>query len=599
MNEGFNLTIDVSEDYDFSQDSLPKIATNPWVKNQWPLVYFIQNKQKKIAYVGESTNAHSRIKNHLDNEQRSNLKQITIIGCDKFNKSATLDIESQLIQYIPSEGSFTLQNGNNGLSHHNYYQRDLYSNLFKEVWDRLAKKKIVNKSLREIRDSNFFKYSPYKSLNQDQLNSVLEIIEKLNSKTSSQIFISGSAGTGKTILATYLIKLLTSKIEDLNTEELESENIRELELLVEFRKKFKNPTIGLVIAMTSLRKTLQNVFDTVPGLSGSMVIGPSDTFKKKYDLLIVDESHRLRQRRNISWMGVFTERNKQLGFGNEGTELDWILANSKNQIFFYDAAQSVKPSDIPPEKFDLLLKKPTVTKLKLKSQMRVNAGSDYITFVDNLLNCRLSDKVAAYKPENYELFFFDSLKDLYSELSKKEAEFTLCRLVAGYSWPWKTGEKIPTQKYDIEIEGMKFCWNKTDQDWISSKTSFQEIGCIHTTQGYDLNYVGIIFGKEIKYNPTLGKIEVIAKNYYDKNGKKGIADEETLRRYIINIYKTMMYRGIRGTFIYACDENLRAYLKKFISTGVTNSDMDYTVNKQLASENQVVKAADHKVKKKK
>jgi len=563
MNEGFDLSIDISE-YDFSKDSRFKISNNRWIKNQWPLVYFIQNKEQRIAYVGESTHGLSRINNHLGNEQRSVLNKISIIGSDKFNKSATLDIESHLIQYISSEGSFDLQNGNNGLTRHNYYQRDYYKNLFKEVWNKLIDKKIVSKSLQEIENSNLFKYSPYKSLNQDQYNSALEIIENLNRRESNHIFVSGSAGTGKSILATYLIKLLTSKVEELNIEDIDDKDYREIELLAGFRKKYPDLSIGLVIAMTPLRETVKKVFDKIPGLDSSMVISPTDTFNKKYDILIVDEAHRLRQRKNISWMGVFTKNNKKLGLGNEGNELDWILANSIHQIFFYDAGQSVKPSDVAMKKFRDLLDKTSTVKLELKSQMRVNAGSDYITFVDNLLNCRLNKINSTFEPKNYDLRVFESFRELYSELREKEHEYNLCRLVAGYSWPWETRKKTSKQDYDIEIEGLRFCWNKTDKDWIGSKTSFQEIGCIHTTQGYDLNYVGVIFGKEIKYNPELECIEIIPKNYFDRNGKAGITNEADLKEFIINIYKTIMYRGIRGTYIYACDKNLREYFKKHI-----------------------------------
>lgn len=437
--------------------------------------------------------------------------------------------------------------------------------MFEEIWKKLLEKKVVSKSLKEIQNSNFFKYSPYKSLNQDQYNSVLEIIESLNKRDSAHIFVKGSAGTGKTILATYLIKLLNSNIDELNIEEIGNDGYQEVELLKAFREKYKKPTIGLVVAMASLRKTLQNVFDKIPGLNSSMVISPSDTFKKRYDLLIVDEAHRLRQRKNISWMGVFTENNKKLGLGNEGTELDWILANSSHQIFFYDSAQSVKPSDISHNKFKSLLDQPSTIKLELKSQMRIEAGPDYVSAVDNLLNCRESEINFELNPLSYELFLFESFKELYAELTKKEENFKLCRLVAGYSWPWISQKEIVEGKnYDIEIEGQKLYWNRVDKDWISSKSSFKEIGCIHTTQGYDLNYVGVIFGREISYNPDLQKIEINPKNYFDRNGKAGINKPEDLKEYIINIYKTLMYRGIKGTYIYVCDENLRRYFQKYI-----------------------------------
>lgn len=97
----------------------------------------------------------------------------------------------------------------------------------------------------------------------------------------------------------------------------------------------------------------------------------------------------------------------------------------------------------------------------------------------------------------------------------------------------------------------------------------KEIGCIHTTQRYDLNYAGIIIGNEIKYNPKKGingKIEIDKKQYFDSKGKSGVQDMEVLKEYIINIYKSLMYRGIKGTYIYICNEDLREYFQKYIAT---------------------------------
>lgn len=443
MSLSFELSIEVSEQYPFHKDSLNKIEQNPWVKNQWPLVYFIQNEKIKAAYVGESTNALSRIKNHLGNPERCKLDTISIIGSDKFNKSATLDIESNLIQYITAEGTYNLQNGNYGLINHNYYQQDLYKNLFKEVWNKLIERKIVTKSLTEIENSELFKYSPYKALNEDQYNSVLEILDGLTTKKSNRIFVSGSAGTGKTILATYLIKLLTSDIDELQSDDYNEDELKEIKFVKEFKSKYPNAKIGLVVAMTSLRESLENVFRKIPGLKSSMVINPSDTFKlnEKYDLLIVDEAHRLRKYKNISWMGAFKKNNQKLGLDDSGTELDWIIANSKNQLFFYDSAQSVKPSDVDSEKFNKLLSDRNSLRLELKSQMRVKGGNNYIQFVDDLLNINRLGKTK-YQEENYELLIFDNFNDLHKELSKKENEFGLCRMIAGYSWPWKSNPKL-------------------------------------------------------------------------------------------------------------------------------------------------------------
>ncbi|MCX2583984.1 GIY-YIG nuclease family protein [Pedobacter sp. MR22-3] len=160
MSMSFELSIDVSEFHDFNKQGLIKIQQNPWVRNQWPVVYFIRNEAKAEAYVGESTNAASRIANHLTNPVKASIfNQISIIGCDKFNKSVTLDIESNLIRYISSEGTYKLKNGNDGLIVRNYYQRELYKDLFKEVWKKLIDKKIITKSLKEVENSDLFKYS--------------------------------------------------------------------------------------------------------------------------------------------------------------------------------------------------------------------------------------------------------------------------------------------------------------------------------------------------------------------------------------------------------------------------------------------------------
>ncbi|MBK9636928.1 MAG: DUF2075 domain-containing protein [Bacteroidetes bacterium] len=565
----FELSIQVSEPFPFNLESIRAIETNQWVKNQWPLVYFLKNEGISKAYIGESTNASLRLKNHLANPKKANLFQtVNIIGSDKFNKSATLDLESRLIQYINAEGTFTTENLNLGHQNHNYYQQDLYKNLFYTVWQKLIEKKIVSKSLSEIENSELFKYSPYKALNDDQYKSVLEILNCINKSEGNSIFVSGGAGTGKTILATYLMKLLYSDVNYNEDFEVKEDDVYEINLIKEFQIKYPKAKIGFVIAMTPLRETIKKVFSSVPGLHREMVMSPSETFKlgSKYDLLIVDEAHRLRQFRNISWMGEFRKKNQLLGLGDDGNELDWIIANSNNQIFFYDPAQSIKPSDIDEYKFSEILNKKNTLTLSLNSQMRAKGGNDYITFIDDLLNCNVVKKPNFSM--DFELEYFDSLITLYSKLKIKEKENGLCRLIAGYSWEWKSDpkRKQPTlDAIDIEIEGLKFQWNKTDKDWITSENSFEQIGCIHTTQGYDLNYSAVIFGLEIDYDPILNCLVIDKSKYFDKNGKNGVTDIDDLKAYIVNIYKTVLYRGIKGVYIYACNKNLKQYLKTHLN----------------------------------
>lgn len=526
----------------------------------FPSVYIIYCKKTKKAYVGETTNIVNRLNQHLNNIEKKQLKNVKIIFSPYFNKSSVLDIESSLIQNMLADNQFKLLNGNDGLSNHYYYQKNEYEHTFKDIWKNLQFEKLVKHDLLDIQNSDLFKYSPYKSLSEDQYQAIREYLFMIeNSKNKTTSFIQGSAGTGKTILAVYLIKLLLSSIDEKDLKDnFEVAPLIELAQNVKSKlKKEKNEIkIALVVPMTSLRKTLQNVFKSIHGLSKNMVIGPNEVKKNYYDLLIVDEAHRLKRRKNITGYAEFDKTNRHFGLDKNGNELDWILLSSDNQLFFYDEKQSIRPSDIEKEKFkDIKNIKNTI---ELKSQMRVQGGKDYIQFIDKLLTN--SNDLKYWDPYDYELKLYTSMPQMIKDLEEKEKEYGLCRTISGYSWKWISNKNDTP---DVIIDGVDLYWNRTSQDWINSTKQMNEMGCIHTTQGYDLNYSGVIFGNDITYNEKTKKIEIIKENYFDRNGKVGITDEQ-LHDYIINIYKTIMYRGIKGTYVYCCDERLREYFKKFI-----------------------------------
>lgn len=521
--------------FPYEKDKFSLIKEYKFGRN-WPVVYILEDK--KEIYIGQTINALYRSKQHYENPERRKLTDIHIITDEEFNVSATLDIESWLIQYIAADGKYIIQNSNSGLRNHNYYDRVKYKTKFELTWNKLRDIGIVKNALEDLKNSDLFKYSPYKSLSDDQLIVAKKIFKDVVKNKTNSFIVNGKPGTGKTVLATYLCKYFKENDET---------------------KDFK---IGLVVPMTSLRKTISRVFSNIKGLKSNMIIGPSDVIKQQYDLLIVDEAHRLQRRKGIMGFGSFDKVNKVLGLGKDGTQLDWILKSSKHQIFFYDENQSIKPADVRPEDFRNL----NVKKYEITSQMRVEAGGDYIKFVEGIFN--LKEKNDTFF-ENYDFKIFDNIEEMINEIKKKEKEFKLSRVVAGYAWPWHTnpGKKNKKQNYDIEINGLKLVWNSTPQDWVNSPNAINEVGCIHTVQGYDLNYVGVIIGPEFYYDSLNNKFGVDKEKYFDINGRNGISDPNELERYIINIYKTLLTRGIKGTYVYITDINLRKYIENKFNIG--------------------------------
>lgn len=553
--------------YVFDYRMFNDFQQNHYASNLWPVVYILSDGKQKEAYVGETTDTFSRMLNHLKNEKKNKLTAVHLISSQKFNKSATLDIESNLIKYISGDGQYKLMNGNIGLANHNYYQKqEIYWNIFKEIWDGLRAEGISKHPIEYIDNSDLFKYSPYKSLTNEQIEGLSDIIKNLLQDNTETLLIEGGAGTGKTVLASFLFKLIYSDNDDLNFKEFGESEEEFIKLVFRLKAKYPHPKMALVVPMTSFRNTLKSVFKNVKGLSAKMVMGPAEVARGEYDIVLVDESHRLRRRINLgTYFGAFDKTCELLDLDkNNCSELDWILLKSKKRVLFYDANQSIKPSDAVADDF-IRLKLSDRTKIAhLKSQLRVRGGNDYVSYINKLLNCELITSTNKFSSKSYDFKIFDSIKVLKNEISKRNKQQGLSRLVAGYSWPWIS--KNNNELNDIIIENVEFKWNSISNDWVNSENAINEVGCIHTTQGYDLNYAGIIFGNEISYDKIKNEIIIIPENYHDKNGKQSITNPDELKKFIINIYKTILLRGIKGTYIYACDKDLREYLRNFIES---------------------------------
>ena len=551
-------------------------AADPRHRN-WPVVYVLDSASE--VYVGESLNAEGRLRQHLDSPVKSRLDQVRVVFDDTFNKSACLDLESFLLRMLAGEGRLTVLNQNAGVTDADYFDRDSYRRTFEEVFEVLrTQEHLFQRTLPEIVNSDLFKLSPFKALNHDQAVAVEDILEglfaDLESGERSTVVVQGDPGTGKTVVAIYLLKLLQDIRRHDPEEPMDADSVFSEFFTPGHAELLSTLRVGLVVPQQSLRGSISRVFTLTPGLSKDLVLTPFQVGESEepFDLLLVDEAHRLSQRANQPSGPLnrkFIDINERL-FGEdslEHTQLDWIRARSRHTILMLDTAQTVRPADLPARVTRAVLAEAAANGrvYPLRSQMRIAADKDYVGYVRAVL----SDEPPEQREDfgEYDLRFFDDPGELRRAVVQRDREHGLSRLVAGYAWKWVT--KKDRTAFDIVIGDESLRWNQTQRDWINSPGALDEVGSIHTVQGYDLNYAGVIIGRDLRYDTVAGRVVFDRSNYHDKKGREnnpklGITySDEDLLAYVRNIYTVLLTRGIRGTYVHVCDEALREHLARY------------------------------------
>ena len=546
------------KNYSFDQSTINNLATADHLEENWPVVYQIYNNQQ--IYIGETTNLKNRMNQHLANAEKSSLKHgsLKVVFDETFNKSAALDLESYLIQYFSGDGKFRVLNRNDGMCDRDYYGRENYRKTFEEIWNRLRELKIADKTISEINNSELFKFSPYKNLNFEQLNVVTEIVqnidEAITSNTKSLSIIDGDAGTGKTIVIMYLAKLLAD-LQSFDNKNDDIDDESNFNIFFEFEninQKFKNKSIALVIPQPSLCGRIRKIFDKIDlGGANIKIFSPIQFGKSNddFDITLVDEAHLLK-------VGVTGTLGKQVHeidqkiFGNTDihSELEWIMAKSKNVVMVFSDQQRIRPANI--SKSDILKYSDeyNMREYWLKTQMRSLGGKKYIDYIHDILSNDL-------RPTQKEIFkdfeakIFTNIQDFVAAIQKRESEYGLSRMIAGFAWKWSSKED--KREYDIRIDGMEFRWNSTQNNWIGSKNAPEEVGSIYTVQGDDLNYVGIIIGNDLLYRN--GKLifnrEACADSGAMKRSQRQVADneqisEDDMLEQILRTYRILMNPNI-------------------------------------------------------
>lgn len=516
----------------------------------WPMVYILANDDS--AYVGQTTSVATRINQHGANEEKRDFTSVNVIYNEEFNASVITDYEHRLISLMQADGKYRLTNKNAGMTRSNYYSKHAYDEMFEELWEQLRTINLARHTIDQIEESEVFKYSPYKGLTADQqqaLEHIISVIVK-GVAQAKPIVIEGMPGSGKTVLAIYLMKMLKDD------------------------GRFSSMNIRLLEPVTSLRNTLRRVVSTVSGMSKLDVIGPADLAKescgftnaaeKNFDIVLVDEAHKLRRRVNLgTQFGNYDAACRKLGLPKGSTQVDWILSQVKLPIFFYDPLQRVNPSCVGPEAISRILDQTASSPIRLSSQMRVKGGEGYIDYIRSMLD-DLEPEPRAF--ENYQLVLHETPEGFAESFEQTHAKHSLSRMVAGYAWKWETKGNDAPGAYDIELGPVRLRWNRTYDDWVGKGSDNQnvahEVGCIHSIQGYDLSYAYVIIGNDLTLDPETGLLTANKSSYFDRNGR-ATATQEELTHYIKNIYYVLLTRGIYGTHVYVANPELRAYLRRF------------------------------------
>ncbi|MCR5841232.1 MAG: DUF2075 domain-containing protein [Bacteroidales bacterium] len=286
--------------------------------------------------------------------------------------------------------------------------------------------------------------------------------------------------------------------------------------------------------------------------------GLSKVPANSYDCLIVDEAHRLVKKMYGDW-------------GGKNQVKECIYA-SLLTIFMLDEDQAVTTKDIGSVQeirkwckelgSAIIMREET----KLVSQFRCNGSDAYIQFIDNLL--QRGETLAVPLGElNYDFRLFDDASQMREALREKNGG-NKARMVAGYCYDWN----VKNHRGDIDIDlpgGFEAKWNlENDKIWAINPRSFEEVGCIHTAQGLEFDYVGVLIGKDLTYDPASDQVrtnkEAISRD--DKSSGIRGASDDVARRLILNTYKTLLTRGQKGCFVYCEDEALREYFKRMVNT---------------------------------
>jgi DUF2075 family protein len=367
-----------------------------------------------------------------------------------------------------------------------------------------------------------------------------ELARKSNETNQKHVLIvEGEPGTGKTVVA---VNILAKLLQQDLTAQYVSKNQAPREV---YEQKLREGSL--------LVKEIKHLFTG----AGSFV----DAESNEVGALIADEAHRLNEESNF--------------FGRGKNQIMEIINAGQFSVFFIDESQRVHIKDIGSKEEirkharDLGAE---ISEMTLDSQLRCTGSADYISWVDDLLEIEQDPSVREGELE-YDVQLFDAPEGLHQAIEEKNDQEGLSRVVAGYCWDWDTDHQDDPDYVDIEIGDYRRSWNlQADNPWAIDSGSIDEVGCIHTCQGLEFEYVGVIIGPDLRMEDGELVTDFRERASQDssvhgmkKMSKKQPQETEALAEELIkNTYRTLLTRGMQGCYIYCCDDELREHIRQHI-----------------------------------
>lgn len=508
----------------------------------YPVVYFLNNET--TVYIGETVAVKNRMKDHLNNHERKSLNKMSLIIHEKFNRSATYNIETKLINYFLADERYKLQNKSQTAKSvmHNYYQKQYYDEqVFDEIWNELLSKQIVDHSRQAIENKDIFKLSPFKEMTMQQLELQQAIIkacrEHIKDEQPFVFLIKGEAGVGKSVVLSSVFNKIQELSKEKNSELYKTQNY-------------------LLVNHSEMLKTYKKIAGNVKVLSKNNFDKPTTFINKrkklgeKADIVLVDEAHLL-----------LTKADRYNNF-NEENQLEEIIKHSKVAIVVYDDKQVLKMKSYwDEEKLKSIIKDCKPESFVLTNQFRMQASDNLVRWIDDFVEKKITPMPIEDK---YDFRIFKSAAEMFEVIQEQNNKFGLARMVSTFDYTHKKDGGT----YYVEEDGFKLPWNNDygNHTWAEEAETIREVGSIYTIQGFDLNYVGVIIGPSIGYDKCTDTLKIFPENYKDTEAFRGRNEyknsEEIMEKIILNSLNVLMKRGVHGLYIYAHDPELRARLLK-------------------------------------